>query len=96
MSSTFTVATESLTAASAVVAGSGLEVDGGRDALQGAAGALDGTPAMAQYAAFLGAAGTTLDGLHEAAGDLSRALNTAAFAYQAADVAAASSFKPQS
>ena len=91
----FSVATESLTAASVLVAGAGQDVDGAQGSLQGTAGAADGTPAMMGYATFTGAAATALEGLHTAALDLSRALNTAAFAYQAADSAAAASLRVQ-
>jgi len=91
--SSFTVATQALTGAALVVANSDSEVDASGSSLQGDAGALDGTPAMTAYALFLGAASTALEGQREAAGDLSRSLNTAAFAYQTADASAASSLR---
>ena len=91
----FSVATEALTAASVLVAGAGQDVDGAQGSLEGTAGAVDGTPAVMGYAIFTGAAATALEGLHTAALGLSRALNTAAFAYQAADAAAAASLRVQ-
>ena len=85
MAGSFSVQTAGLESAAVALAASGLEVEQSHSALGAGAGALDGTPAAFAYADFLGAAEGALQSMHTAADDLSRALNAAAFAYQAAD-----------
>lgn len=89
--STFQVQTEALTAASAVVARSNLDVGQGHAGLKGSSGALAGTPAEVAFTIFVTAADTALQSLDTATTGLSRALNEAAMAYQLADQAAAKS-----
>jgi hypothetical protein len=94
MSGSFSVQTEGLQSAAVAVAASGVDVEQGHSALGAGAGALDGTPVAFPYADFLGAAEGALQSMHTAADGLSRALNAAAYAYQAADATVAQSLRP--
>jgi hypothetical protein len=91
--STFQVATEALASASAVVARTDLDVGGGRSSLSASSGALDGTPAAAEFAMFVGAADGAVQSLHASADALGRSLNAAAEAYNVADATAAGSLE---
>jgi hypothetical protein len=93
MSGSFSVQTAGLESAAVAVASSGIEVQGSYGALGAGAGALDGTPVAFAYADFLATAEGALQSMHTAADGLSRALNAAAFAYQAADGTVAASMK---
>jgi hypothetical protein len=89
--STFSVQTEALVAASAVVARASLDANAGGNGLGTSAGALDGTPAMAAFAMFVGSAQSAAQSVETATGGLARALNEAAMAYVLADGSAAAS-----
>jgi hypothetical protein len=94
--STFQVATEALTGASATLTRGSLDVEGGHSSLTGSGGALDGTPAAFAFSAFVGAANDALHSLQTATDGLSRALNAAAAAYYVADSTAAGALKGKS
>ena len=91
--SSFQVATEALTAASAVVARANLNAGQSHGGLLGSSGALGGTAAEAAFAMFVGAADSALHSLDAATSGLSRALNEAAMAYRLADGSAAASLE---
>lgn len=89
----FQVATEALTAASAIVAQTGHDVNQSHGGLLGSSGALTGTAAEPVFELFLGAADGALKSLDAATSGLARALNEAAMAYQLADSAARASLE---
>lgn len=89
----FRVATEALTAASAIVAQTSHDVNDSHGGLLGASGALAGTAAEPVFELFLGAADGALKSLDAATHGLGSALNEVAMAYQLADGAAAAALK---